>query len=61
MKGKSYGSSSYSNYGSYTSSKKVDTKLISEDFKKYEDKSTKKIKEGKSSYSVFPYIIYNLN
>jgi hypothetical protein len=47
MKGKSYGSSSYSSYGS--SSKKVDNKLIAEDFKKYEDKATKKIKEGKIS------------
>lgn len=52
MKGKNYGSSSYSSYGSYgsSSSKKVDTKLISEDFKKYEDKATKKIKEGNKSY-----------
>lgn len=28
-------------------SKKVDVKLIAEDFKKYEDKTSKKIKEGK--------------
>lgn len=28
--------------------KKVDVKLINEDFKKYEDKTNKKIKSGKS-------------
>ncbi len=27
--------------------KKIDAKLIAEDFKKYEDKTAKKIKEGK--------------
>jgi hypothetical protein len=34
-------------YNSNTTSKKVDTKAIAEDFKKYEDKSLKKIKESK--------------
>ena len=48
MKGKSYGST-YSQISSSYQSKSVDTKLIAEDFKKYEDKTTKKIKDGNNS------------
>ena len=36
-----------SSYTAPTTNKKVDNKLIAEDYKKYEDKTTKKIKEGK--------------
>jgi hypothetical protein len=48
MKGKSYGYN-YSQSSSTYQSKSVDTKSIAEDFKKYEDKATKKIKDGNNS------------
>jgi hypothetical protein len=42
-----------------TTAKKVDNKLIAEDFKKYEDKTSKKIKPGKHKFLQFTNHLIN--